>query len=172
VKPTNLKKLIFRGLIGLSAIYPVIIYANSSWHWVTRSPKKVLPIAIFFTLTLETIGIATYNKIKDKGKVLFIVTIANIVSFVLPYIERARRHIPTSGTWFWAWRSAFDSGPYYMVLFGYLFLTLLAEIPIVYYCLCKKVDNKKRLLYSIISVNVVTTLIVGCLERLLCRGQW
>ena len=162
MKPANLKKLISHGLIGFLAMYPAIIYANSSWHWLTRSPKKVLPIAVFFTLVLETIGIATYNKIKDRGKVLFIVTLA----------ERSKRHIPTSGTWFWAWRSAFDSGPYYMVLFGYLFLTLLAEIPIVYYYLCKKVDNKKRLLYSIISVNIVTTLIVAVLERLLCRGQW
>ena len=62
---------------------------------------------MFLTLVLETIGIATYNKIKNKGKVLFIVTIANIVSFILPYVERAYRHMPTSGTWFWAWHSAF-----------------------------------------------------------------
>ncbi len=172
MKSAKLRKFMFYGLLSLLTIYPAIIYANSSWHWVTRSPKKVLPIAVFLTLVLETIGIATYNKIKNKGKVLFIVTIANIVSFILPYVERAYRHMPTSGTWFWAWHSAFDSGPYYMVLFGFLFLTLIAEIPIVYYYLGKKVDNKKKLLYSIISVNIVTTLIVAVLERLLCRGQW
>lgn len=172
MKPIKFRKSMFYGLLGLSALYPAIIYANSSWCWVTRSPKKVLPIAVFLTLVLETMGIATYNKIKNKGIVLFIVTIANIVSFILPYVERAYRHMPTSGTWFWAWRSAFDSGPYYMVLFGYLFLTLIAEIPIVYYYLRKKVDNEKRLLYSILSVNIVTTLIVAVLERLLCRGQW
>ena len=172
MKSARFRKFMFYGLLGFLALYPAIIYANSSWHWVTRSPKKVLPIAVFLTLVLETIGIYTYNKIKDKGKVLFIVTIANIVSFILPYVERANRHMPTSGTWFWAWRSAFDSGPYYMVLFGYLFLTLIAEIPIVYYYLGKIVDNKKKLLNSIISVNIVTTLIVAVLERLLCRGQW
>lgn len=148
------------------------VYANSSWHWVTVSPKLVLPIAVVLTLIIETFVIYRYGMVKRKERVLIVVAIANIASFILPYIERAKRFMPVAGDWYYAWIKAFDSGPYYMVLTGYLILTLIAEFPIVYLVLKKYSKDNKTLGKAILVANIITTLIVAVLERLLCHGRW
>lgn len=72
----------------------------------------------------------------------------------------------------YAWERAFNNGPNYIIRFAYLILTLCIEVPLVYFSLRNRSNDKKRLLIVIITVNVITTILVGVLERLLCQGQW
>ncbi|WP_245805767.1 hypothetical protein [Bacillus alkalicellulosilyticus] len=150
------------------------VFANSSWHWVTGSPKEMFPIAIVSTLAFETIAILLFAKV-GRGlwisiKVFVIVAVANIISFLAPYVIRAIEMKGPCGEY--AWECAFDKGPYYIVLFGYLFLTLVIEVPIIYYILKKVTTNPRKLIITLFAVNVVTTLLVAVLERSLYFGQW
>ena len=51
-------------------------------------------------------------------------------------------------------------------------LTLLIEIPIIYNLLKRHVDSKKKLLWSIIGSNIVTTAMVAVIERMVTDGYW
>ncbi len=147
-----------------------ISYANSSWHWVTTSPIKVLPFAIILTLLIEAVALIKFGEIANYKKTFLIVTFANLVSFLVPYLIRAYRFIPTSGGYdLWA---AFNKGPYYIVLTGYLVLTIIVELPIVYFLLKKEVKKQSKLIVSIVTSNIITTLLVAFFERLICKGIW
>ena len=149
---------------------PTIVYANSSWQWLTISPLKVLPWAILLTLSIETIVIVKFGRVSNVKKVLGVICLANLISFLAPYLLRAYSHIPTSGGY--ALLSAFEKGPYYIVLSGYLLLTIVVELPIVYRFLKGITINRNHLIISILSANIVTTLLVAIIERILCVGQW
>ncbi|KAB3530919.1 hypothetical protein F8154_13440 [Alkaliphilus pronyensis] len=153
-----------------------IVYANSSWRWLTSSPRELLPIAIIFTLAIEYIGIVVFGKVKQmnwrRTKILGIIIAANIASFLLPFVMRTIAMRATSVNWLEAWEDAFGAGPFYIVLFGYLFITILFEIPVMYGNLKKHTMSKKLLFRLIIALNIVTTCIVAVLERILYKGQW
>ena len=151
-------------------LFPSIVYANSSWHWVTSSPMKVLPFAVIFTILIETASITKLGRVADSKKAFYIICLANLMSFISPYLERAYRFIPTSGGF--SIFAAFTKGPFYMILAGYLILTIAVELPIVYFLLRKDSMNKKNLLISILLSNIVTTLLVAVCERMICVGQW
>lgn len=146
------------------------VYANSSWHWLTMSPFAIFPVAVILTLAVETYILCRWNKITNSKKAFVAVAFANLLSFAAPYLERAYRFIPTSGGF--SIMAAFNKGPYYMVLTGYLLLTLLVEVPVVFLLLKNNTDKKGRLLVSILAANVLTTALVAVLERILCMGQW
>lgn len=167
--------LFFLGLPILCLIFPTIAWANSSWHWVTVSPKQILPIAVIVTLAVETIGLITFGKVRGNLRAFIAVAFANTVSFVTPYLERAvpmfyRGTVP--GDWNHAWDKAFNAGPYYMVGIGYFLLTILLELPLIYCFLRKHTESKKQLFIAIIFVNIITTAIVAIMERIFCQGQW
>ncbi|ARE87276.1 hypothetical protein CLFO_16750 [Clostridium formicaceticum] len=153
-----------------------LVYANSSWRWLTSSPKELLPLAIIFTLAIEYTGILILGKLNlikwERIKILAIIVLANIASFIFPYIVRAHTFRAISGGWVNAWKDAFTKGPYYIVLFGYLFMTLLVEVPIVYGMLKKYTLSKKILINLIVILNIITTCIVAVIERTLYHGQW
>lgn len=146
-------------------------YANSSWHWVTTSPMTVLPFAIIFTLLIETVGVVRLGKVEDSKKAMKIIALANIISFIAPYMERAYRFRAVSSGISLLF-AVFDKGPYYMILSGYLLLTVVVELPVVYYFLSKETVNKKQLAQAIVLSNVITTLLVAVLERMICIGRW
>lgn len=147
-----------------------ISYANSSWHWITSSPLKVLPFAIFFTLLIETTAVIKFGKVPYPKKTFMVVSLANLLSFIAPYFERAYRFIPTSGGF--SLLDAFNKGPYYMILAEYLFLTIVIELPIVYLLLKESSKDRKNFIISIVISNIVTTLLVAVCERIVCRGRW
>lgn len=147
-----------------------VVYANSSWHWITTSPLTVLPFAVIFTLLIETVSVVKLGKVSNTKKTLVVVCLANLLSFLAPYLERAYRFIPTSGGY--SILAAFDKGPYYMILGGYLFLTIIVELPTVYYLLRKESFDNKKLIGSIITSNIITTLLVAVCERIICIGRW
>ncbi|MFN7250349.1 MAG: hypothetical protein ACK4M9_06085 [Anaerobacillus sp.] len=156
--------------------YQTTVLANSSWQWLTSSPKVFLPYAILLTLSIEIIGIYVFAKMKEwsiKIKIAVVVVIANLASFLFPYILRAiDLHGFYSEGWVTSWNLAFETGPYYIVLAEYLLLTLAIEGPLVYLYLKKHVKNTGALLKLIILLNIVTTLIVAVLERILFYGRW
>ncbi|KGA95865.1 hypothetical protein AJ85_17210 [Alkalihalobacillus alcalophilus ATCC 27647 = CGMCC 1.3604] len=151
-------------------------YANSSWQWLTSSPKEMLPLAIILTLCFEIISILFLGKLVKNYSIkviaALIITLANIVSFLFPYIFRAIEFQAVSGGWAYAWYDAFAAGPYYIVLTGYLFLTLCIEVPIIYFLLKNYSKSRRFLLGVVISVNVMTTLIVAIMERIMFYGHW
>jgi heme/copper-type cytochrome/quinol oxidase subunit 4 len=134
---------------------------------------KVLPLAIILTLAIETWGVIVYGKVEEKVKAFVIVTFANIASFIAPYVYSTFRlnRFYCSG-WSYAWERAFNNGPNHIIRLAYLMLTLCIEVPLVYFLLKNRSNNKKRLLLITIAVNVITTIVVAVLERLLCQGRW
>ncbi|HQE65619.1 MAG TPA: hypothetical protein PLE05_02180 [Bacillota bacterium] len=131
---------------------------------------KVLPFAAAFTILIETTSVIKLGRVTDFKKAFYIICLANLMSFIAPYLERAYRFIPTSGGY--SIFAAFNKGPYYIVLAGYLILTIAVELPIVYFLLRKDSVNRKTLLVSILLSNIVTTLLVAVCERIICVGQW
>jgi hypothetical protein len=157
-------------LIGtLIMLIPVTAYANSSWHWITVSPMKILPFVIILTLIVEIASVYLVGKVKNFRRIFYVVALANLFSYLAPYIERAYRFIPTGG---FSISSAFNKGPFYIVRLGYLILTIVIELPIAYWLLRKQTDNQKMLAISIIGSNILTTVAVAIVERIVCIGQW
>lgn len=151
-------------------IFSTTTYANSSWIWLTDNPLTILPYAIIFTLIVEIITVIKLGKIKDYKKACLIIIIANLSSFILPYVFLAFEFLPFSDTLSISY--SVNKGPYYIVLTGYLMMTILIELPITYFLLEKNTLNKKRLILSIITSNVATTLAVAIVERILYIAQW
>lgn len=147
-------------------------FANSSWQWLTESPKKFLPYAVILTVTIEIIALLMFGKLvknrKIKIMVASIVIGANLTSFLLPYLYRMKELRIFASSWFGAWDMAFSKGPYYIVLMGYLVLTT----PIIYLFFRKHTKDKRILLTVIILANVVTTAIVSVIERMMFYGRW
>lgn len=160
-------------ILTFSALsFTQVISANSSWHWVTISPYRILPLAILLTLAIEILGTIKFNQWKNRGffKICVVFILANIMSFLAPYLYRAYRFIPTSGGYDIG--GAFNKGPFYMIMLGYLLLTLIVELPTTYLTLKKDVKKPLRLLLTVTTLNIATTLTVALLERVLCKGIW
>jgi hypothetical protein len=121
-------------------------------------------------LLVETILIIKFGKVKKQKKVFSIVILANLISFLAPYVERAYRFIPTSGGF--RLSAAFNKCPYYIVLIGYLFLTIIIELPAVFFWLKKDTENIKSLAVLILAANIISTLGVALIERIICVGRW
>ena len=152
----------------LCMLLPTTAYANSSWHWLTKTtPFDVLPYAVVLTLLIEYVTVKKLNSIIHPFRLLAIICLANTASFLLPY---AILLMPSAVGY--TFEMSIKHLPIYIVGFGYLFLTLVAEVPIVYISLRNIVTNRRRLLISIITVNVVTTIMVAAIERIFCRGSW
>ena len=155
---------------------PVTAYANSSWHWVASTrPYDLLPFVIAVTLVIEIVSIDLIPGVKSIGRVLPVVTLANLVSFLFPYA-----YLAVNPNNLYAYEKSVlknivntvERGPVYTVGFGYLALTLLIETPIVYFLCRKKAKNKAALLIVIIAANTLTTAITVLLERIICYGEW
>jgi len=163
-----------RLIISISFVFLLIpfftltVYANSSWHWLTETtPFDILPYVVVLTLLIEYIAIKNLNSLKQPVKLAIIICLANLASFLLPYTILL---MPSAVGY--TFEMSIKHLPQYIVGFGYLFVTLVAEVPIVYISIKSIVTNKRKFLISIIIVNVVTTIIVATLERVFCKGSW
>ena len=153
-------------------LFPKTAYANSSWHWLTENtPFDILPYVVILTLIIEFAAIKILNPVDNSAKntvrLLAIICFANLASFLLPYtIWLAPSAVG------YTFEMSINGLPIYTVGGFYLFLTLLAEVPIVYFGLRNIVVNRKKLLASVICVNVITTVMVTFIEKIICRGSW
>lgn len=161
-------------VLVLFMCHPITAYGNSSWHWFTEQPLTILPIVVGSTLLLEIVLICLSNQIKPSFVPISGIVLANLLSFLLPVI--ALGIFPEAGMetepLFERVNYYATNLPVYMVNIGFLFLTLIAEVPIVYVVFKKYVVNRKRLLYSILIVNCLTTLVIAVIERILFKGSW
>ena len=65
-----------------------------------------------------------------------------------------------------------DLGPNWIVSWLFLALTILFEMPIAYVLLKNQVESVKKLLITIVGVNVITTAMVAVIERMVTNGYW
>ena len=62
--------------------------------------------------------------------------------------------------------------PSYIIGILYGLLTVAAELPLIYFLLRKHADSRIQLILTILLVNIATTGIVACFERVVCVGEW
>ena len=149
-------------------LFATTAYANSSWHWLTKRPFDILPYVVIGTLLIEHTIIKMINSITCSFRLFIIIFLANIASFLLPY---AVWFIPDDSR-IYTLEMAIKYLPTYNIGGLFVFLTLIVEIPIVYVSVKRFVTDKKRLLVSIITVNIVTTIMAAVVERVFCKGSW
>ena len=149
-------------------LFPISVYANSSWRWISETrPYDVLPFVILLTLIIEIAGTYFLAKIKELRKISLIITVANILSFTAPYLFTLI--FPSV---IYSFEQMLEHTPFYTIGFIYLIITLLAEVPFVYFNFKTQVTDKIKFISIIIGVNVVTTAIAAITERLICYGVW
>ena len=148
-------------------IIPQAVFADSSWCWLTDTrPFDILPPVALATIVIEVLAIWL---IPNTGKLMntaVAVILANAASFLLPYALLLNDPVYPK------FDDMLNAGPNYIVGAGFVILTLVLEIPIVYNLLKKHVDSKKKLLWSIVGSNIVTTAMVAVIERMVTDGYW
>lgn len=150
------------------ALIPQAVFANSSWHWVSDyRPWDILPWVAAATIVIEVLAIWLVPKTKQFVKTAVTVVIANLVSFLLPYVILAAGDVVHD-----TFQGALNAGPSYIVGVMFLLLTLAAELPIVYDILKPHVEKSKVLLWTIIFSNAATTAMVAIVEQVITDGYW
>ena len=148
-------------------IIPQAVFVDSSWCWLTDTrPFDILPPVALATIVIEVLAIWL---IPNTGKLMntaVAVILANAASFLLPYALLLNDPVYPK------FDDMLNAGPNYIVGAGFVILTLVLEIPIVYNLLKKHVDSKKKLLWSIVGSNIVTTAMVAVIERMVTDGYW
>lgn len=144
----------------------ITTYANSSWRWISETrPYDVLPFVIILTLFIEVLSIYFIPKVNNLPKTVLFIILANIFSFAAPYL-----FLYFTPNLIYTFEQTLEHLPIYTIGITYLFVTLVVEIPIVYFGLKKSSDNSKKLLITIASANIVTTILTAIIERIFCRG--
>lgn len=148
-------------------IIPQAVFADSSWCWLTDTrPFDILPPVALATIVIEVLAIWLIPHTGKLMKTAVAVILANAASFLLPYALLLNDPVYPK------FDDMLNAGPNYIVGAGFVILTLVIEIPIVYNLLKKHVDSKKKLLWSIVGSNIVTTAMVAVIERMVTDGYW
>lgn len=154
----------------LVSLLPVTASANSSWMWLSEArPYDVLPFVAVLTIAIEAAAIWYVLGKQHLLKTAIVVVIANLLSFAAPYwfIYDETLHMPLK-----PFPELMEYGHYYTVGAIFLLMTLLVELPVVFFTLRKHAGRKGRFFLSVVGANVVTTLITAAAERIFCYGQW
>ena len=153
-------------ILGI-ALIPAAVYADSSWIWLTDyRPFDILPPVALATIVIEVLAIWKIPHTRKFIKTAVAVILANAASFLLPYT------ILLDDPVYHDFDRVLDAGPNYIVGIGFVLLTLLIEIPIIYNLLKKHVESKRKLLCTIVGSNIATTVMVAVVERLVTEGYW
>ena len=172
----KIHKILF--FIILLFISTISIYANSSWNWFTKNPITILPWIILSTILIEITFICMLNKINKLKNIIItsiVIIIANLISFILPYIFLGFIEDVYEGMglgFFELINIWLDKSPVYIISIGYLIITLVLEMPFIYIIISKIASDRKKLLYSVFLANVITTILTTIIERILYRGSW
>ena len=150
--------------------FTMTAFANSSWAWISETrPYDVLPFVIIGTLAIETATVNIFLKIGNWHKVFVGVLIGNLISFSVPYIGYSNT-TPYAG--YYTLTQILNRGPFYTVGGAFLLITILVELPFMYFWLKKDVTDKKKLIAVTVVANVVTTFAVAVIERVFCQGYY
>ena len=148
-------------------LMPQTVFADSSWVWLTDTrPFDILPPVALATIVIEVLAIWLIPHTGKLIKTAVAVTLGNAASFLFPYALMLADQVYPK------FDDVLNAGPNYIVGFEYMLLTLFIEIPIVYTILEKHVDSKKKLVWSIVGSNIVTTAMVAVIERMVTDGYW
>ncbi len=114
--------------------------------WLTKYRLQyILPPATLATIVIEVLAIWLIPHSDNFIKTALIVIIANVVSFMVPYIV-----ILEIGSGTYSTIDEFmDSYPMYIVGIGYCISTLGFEMSIIYALLCEQVGRRKKLHWTI-----------------------
>ena len=169
----------FLAVLLLVFLFPTAAFANSSWHWISSTrPFDLLPIVITATLLTEILSIYYIAKVKSLKIIIPVVTLANLTSFLIPYIwlglnpDNVYSLYTSEEGLLYAINYTVQSSPTFTISILYLLITLFAETPIVYFFLRKRAANKKILFIVIIAANILTTAVTFAAERIFCHGEW
>ena len=164
------RRLITLCAVILMCLLPVTASANSSWIWLSEArPYDVLPFVAVITIVIETAAIWYVLGKQHLLKITIVVVIANLLSFAAPYwlIYAENLRVPLK-----PFPKLMERGHYYTVGAIFLLMTLLVELPVVFFALRKHTGKKGRFFLSVVGANVVTTLITAAAERIFCYGHW
>lgn len=144
-------------------------YANSSWHWITETlPFDILPWVVIPTLMIEFVVLCWCIR-ESYFRIGIFVIVANLLSFVAPFfIDWLLGDYQILG---YDFERFLSNTPRYIIGFTYGVLTLAVEVPVLFNAF-KKNDEDRKLLTTIVVVNVVTTALVFAVERIVCIGKW
>jgi hypothetical protein len=165
-------------ILSLIFLLPSACFANSSWGWLTDAPYTLLPLAIALTLIIETLGLIRFAGVFKPWRALFIVSVANVCSFIVPYFMVFFLDVFFGWENPWSWshieRRILNGPDSYLVNLFSVAITLVVELPVVYYGLRNTVsaDGRRRLFWTIVWLNLLTTLIVAIIERMACVGGY
>ena len=154
----------------LVSLLPATASANSSWMWLSEArPYDVLPFVAVLTIAIEAAAIWYVLGKQHLLKTAIVVVIANLLSFAAPYwfIYDETLHMPLK-----PFPELMEYGHYYTVGAIFLLMTLLVELPVVFFTLRKHAGRKGRFFLSVVGANVATTLITAAAEHIFCYGQW
>ena len=145
-------------VLSLSPLLLITIaYANSSWVWISETrPWDILPWVIVGTLVIEILAIALF------------VTLGNLLSFLAPYLIKWAAYTMDG----FDFDKYLNHAPSFITGTFYFALTLIVELPLVYCSLVPKEKPSRKLMWTVIVANVVTTALVAIIEHTLCQGQW
>lgn len=155
----------------LSTCFYVSALANSSWVWISETrPYDILPFVIIGTLAIECLAIHSATDRSNIYKTFVAVTFGNLASFLFPYLMYSNT-TPYADAGY-SLKQILNRGPYYTVSAAFLILTVIIELPTVYFFLRKNSPSRKKLAVVTVGVNILTTFLVAVLERILCYGRW
>lgn len=150
-------------------LFNLTAFANSSWVWISETrPYDVLPWVAIGTLIIETISLIVFAKVKNGFKVFTFVTIANAISFATPYLVNLMLYSDQM----FPFDKYLEHWPSYTVGVLFCIVTILIELPVVYFSLRKNAVSGKKFIITIIVSNIVTTILVAIIERIFCVGRW
>lgn len=159
-------------LFAVLTLLPVLCIsasANSSWVWISEQrPFDLLPIVIAVTLVIEILVINKLGRVNRLLPSAWIIILANLLPFLAPYLLTCME----ASTFGYTFSQRLDHSPSFIVGIGYLLLTLIVEVPVVYNGLKKDVSERRQLITVVCIVNVITTILIALVERTLCHGQW
>ena len=159
--------ILLAGTIAVMMAVP--IQANSSWYWISKTrPHDLLPVVIVFTIAIEAAAVLLPLQRRSVWKVLFFVTLGNLLSFAAPYLWNYLIYTKAG----FPFRKYLTNWPSYIVGTVYLIATLAIELPVVWIALRKDAAKQGRLALMIAAANSVTMGLTALAERLLCRGTW
>lgn len=145
------------------------VSANSSWYWISeKRPYDILPWVVLGTLLVEITAVRVIAGCKPLWKTMLVIVFGNAVSFLFPWIFLMK--VPIVGGM--TWQEYVEYAPVYTVGVGFLFLTLVIELPLGYFLLRKNTTHRIRLLFVLIGSNLVTTVGTAAVERMICYGAW
>jgi hypothetical protein len=169
---------LFAFLLMMTAIN-VQIFANSSWYLYANEPYTVLPYVIIFTLLFEIIFILYFIRIRNIKQIFYgtiVIIIANTFSFLLTLVlfGLTEPNIPKEIGNEYIEKIIFSlhHWQYFINGFGFLGLTLIIEIPIIYNMLKNNVENKRRLIIILLLANTITTVIISIYGGIRFNETW